>query len=100
MDTILDLEARVQKLERETAALRQLIAEQSLGESPISRGRRLLSRGRFNAIQKSSVTQAFEAMGIDHSSVSAEELRQMMAADGVIPEENLFSRGIQEMREE
>jgi hypothetical protein len=43
---------------------------------------------------------AFAEMGISGAPVGPEKLREMMLADGVNPEDNQFSRGIIEMREE
>lgn len=41
-----------------------------------------------------------EEMGIGAPEMSVEELRRRMIADGVRPEDNIFSRGIIAMREE
>jgi len=43
---------------------------------------------------------AMAAMGISGRPIGAKVLRQMMIAEGVNPENNEFSRGIIEMREE
>jgi hypothetical protein len=43
---------------------------------------------------------AFAEMGISGEPVGPEKLQEMMLADGVNPEDNEFSRGIIEMREE
>lgn len=43
---------------------------------------------------------AFAEMGISGEPVGPKKLREMMLADGVSPEDNEFSRGIIEMREE
>jgi pyrroloquinoline quinone (PQQ) biosynthesis protein C len=42
----------------------------------------------------------FEKTGIHGEPIGAEELQKMVAACGVKPEGNIFSRGIIEMREE
>ncbi len=44
--------------------------------------------------------EAMAAMGISGQPIGAKALRQMMIAEGVNPEDNEFSRGIVEMREE
>lgn len=44
--------------------------------------------------------EAMAKMGISGQPIGAEALRQMMIAEGVNPEDNEFSRGIVEMREE
>ena len=43
---------------------------------------------------------AFAEMGIQGEPVGAEKVQEMIAACGVKPEDNVFSRGIIEMREE
>ncbi len=44
--------------------------------------------------------EAMAAMGISGEPIGAEALRQMMITEGINPEDNEFSRGIIEMREE
>ena len=46
------------------------------------------------------IAKAFEEMGIRGEPIGAEKLQEMIAACGVKPEENAFSQGIIEMREE
>lgn len=46
------------------------------------------------------IAQVFEEMGIRVELIGAEKLQEMIAACGVKPEENAFSQGIIEMREE
>jgi predicted dehydrogenase len=46
------------------------------------------------------VSNVFEEMGIHGEPMEAEEVQKMIASSGVKPEENTFSRGIIEMREE
>ena len=46
------------------------------------------------------IAQAFEEMGIRGEPIGAEKVQAMIAACGVKPEENAFSQGIIEMREE
>ena len=50
--------------------------------------------------QKAAAAHSFAQMGIIQPPVPPEQLRAMMAACGVQPEDNLFRRGIEEMREE
>ena len=96
-----DLERRLAALEREVAEIRQLLAAPSSDETSAQRGARLLreaerSHGQFAA----GWARAMEAMGIRGEPVGAEKLQQMIAAAGFKPEDNEFSRGILEMREE
>ena len=46
------------------------------------------------------IAQAFAEMGIHGAPIGAEKVQEMIAACGVQPEDNTFSRGIIEMREE
>src|SRR5947208_13145370 len=50
---------------------------------------------------RQAFTEMMRRLGIEHvQPIGAEALQQMMLREGVKPEENLFSRGIIEMREE
>jgi len=46
------------------------------------------------------VASIFSAMGVRGEPIGAERVQEMIAACGVRPEDNLFSRGVIEMREE
>ena len=46
------------------------------------------------------VTKSFEGMNIRGEPIGAESVQAMIAASGVRPEDNAFSRGIVEIREE
>jgi hypothetical protein len=48
----------------------------------------------------SVIAQAFAEMGIHGTPIGAEKVQEMIAACGVQPENNTFSQGIIEMREE
>ena len=99
--TLESLQTRVEKLEQEITSLRQLMMAESLEESAAERGRRILRQAwRDKPVQKAAVAKAFAQMGIGLAPVSAEQLRQAMESCGVRAENNLLSRGIQEMREE
>jgi hypothetical protein len=99
--TVEELEKRVAALEHEVTALRQLLQPRPIGESPAERGARLLrtaqqQQGQFAA----AFVEVLEKMGIRGEPVGVERLREMMVAAGIRPEDNAFSRGIIEMREE
>jgi hypothetical protein len=99
--TLEELEQRVVQMESELTRLRQLVEKPLHDEAPAERGARLLAQARRDKARlQRSVERAFEEMGIQAHPVSPEKLREMMAADGVKPEDNLFSQGIKEMREE
>ena len=46
------------------------------------------------------IDKAVEKMEITGEPIGAEKVQEMLAAEGVKPEENSFSRGIIKMREE
>lgn len=102
MATSLDaLERRVAALEEEMIRLRQPAGPCSIVETPAQRGARVLAEAiRDKAQSKAQVEQLFAQMGINLPPVPPEQLRAMMAAEGIKAEDNLFSRGIREMREE
>jgi hypothetical protein len=97
--TLEELEKRVVRVEQELSRLQQLVEKPPHDETPAERGARLLAQAwRDKARLKRSVARAFEEMGIQSPPVPPEKLREMMAECGVRPEDNLFSRGIKEMR--
>lgn len=64
-------------------------------------GDRLLREAEAQQAQTVRVwDEAMAAMGISGQPIGAKALRQMMIAEGINPEDNEFSRGIIEMREE
>lgn len=99
--TLEELEKRMVQVEQEVARLRQLIERPLHEETPAERGARLLAQGRHDKARlKVTMAKAFEEMGIQGKPVPPEKLREMMAECGIKPEDNLFSRGIMEIREE
>ena len=74
---------------------------QLANQTAAERGAALWREARLHQAEISVATAAaFTEMGISGEPVSIEELHKMMLADGVNPEDNEFSRGIIEMREE
>jgi hypothetical protein len=74
-----------------------ILANQTAAE----RGARLLREATLNQERiAAGWAAAMREMGISGEPVGAEKLREMMIAEGVDPEDNQFSRGIIEMREE
>ncbi len=74
-----------------------LLANQTAAE----RGAMLRREASLHQAEISAAAAAaFAEMGISGKPVGPEKLRAMMLADGVNPEDNQFSRGIIEMREE
>jgi hypothetical protein len=94
--TLEELEQRLTAVEEELALRRSTTAE-----TPAQRGARLLRRAKLEqASMSGAMDKALADLGITGEPIGAEALREMMIADGVNPEDNQFSRGIIEMREE
>lgn len=99
--TLEELEKRVARVEQELARLRQLLEKPPADETPAERGARLLREAKVSqAAISAAVAKAFEEMGITGEPIGAEKVQEMMLACGIKPEDNEFSRGIIEMREE
>ena len=96
--TLEQLEQRLTTVEQEVRQLRQQQASsgattKTWAEYPAQSRR---EKPRLKAI----MAKVLEQMGITGTPVPPQKLREMMAACGIKAEDNLFSRGIQEMREE
>jgi hypothetical protein len=99
--TVEDLERRLAQVEQEVTRLRSLVEKTQHEESPSERGVRLLHEARMSqASISAAAAKAFAEMGITCEPVGIEKLREMMAACGVDPTDNAFSREIIAMREE
>jgi hypothetical protein len=99
--TLEDLERRLSALEQAVATLGQRLQGQAVEETPAGWGARLLREARAGqAALSAGVASAFAQMGIAGAPVGAEKVQEMIAACGIKPEDNEFSRGIIEMREE
>jgi hypothetical protein len=99
--TIEELEKRLAVLEREVALMWHRMEERPREETPAERGARLLRDGKSSQAELAAGwTKAMEQMGIRGEPVGAVRLQAMIAAAGVKPEDNEFSRGLVEMREE
>jgi len=97
--TLEDLEKRVAAIEQELAMWR--LADSANAETPAERGARLWEQSLLEQPQITAAWEkAMEEIGISGEPISAEELQKMFADCGVNPENNEFSRGIIEMREE
>lgn len=74
-----------------------LLTEQA-GDTAVERPRtiRFVDKHKLRPL----VAKVFSAMGVRGEPIGAEKVQEMIAACGVRPENNLFSRGVIEMREE
>ncbi|MCI0525459.1 MAG: hypothetical protein L0Y75_09380 [Acidobacteria bacterium] len=85
----------------EDEAAEQEIVWPASAETPAERGARLLQLARQQQAQwAAGWAKAMEELGISGEPIGAEKVQEMFVACGVKPEDNEFSRGIIEMREE
>jgi hypothetical protein len=98
--TLEELDQRLGKLEQEMAEIRRLLSRPPVREGAPSALQLVEEALRDKPRLQAVWAKALEQMGIAGEPVPPEKLRQMMAEAGIKPEENLFSRGIEEMREE
>jgi hypothetical protein len=99
--TLEELEKRLTTVEQELADLRRHV-EARPAEAPSSGPWARLSGVALadQATISAAVAKAFAEMGITGEPIGAEKVQEMIAACGIKPEDNEFSRGIIEMREE
>lgn len=101
MATLEELATRLAVLEREVQQLRQFVERRHTAESSAERGFRMLREAKASQAQfATGWARAMEQMGIRGEPIGAEKVQAMIAACGVDPNDNEFSRGIIEMREE
>ena len=101
--TIEKLLIKTERIEQELAEVRQELEKLRPTKSLTSEERTAarLERVRLkNEKLTPLIDKAFEKMGITGEPIGAEKLQEMLAAEGVKPEENSFSQGIIKMREE
>ena len=92
MTTTIDkLLIKTERIERELAEVRQALEELRL-EPTIQ----FVDKEKLRPL----TAKAFEEMGVRSEPIDAEKLQKMVAACGVKAEDNIFSQGIIEMREE
>jgi hypothetical protein len=103
----------VQEMERKLAELRRAaeqlpeLAESTSASAAYALGSVDTGVERLPVVQfvdkarlRPTITQAFAQMGIRAKPIGAEKVQEMMESCGVKPENNVFSQGIIEMREE
>lgn len=97
--TIEEIQQKLKQIENEVAQLRaqlnQWIAQpmQSVQLEPTIQ---FVDKEKLRSL----TAKTFEEMGIHSEPIDAEKLQEMVAACGVKTDDNVFSRGIIEMREE
>ncbi|RKU08727.1 hypothetical protein C6502_14230 [Candidatus Poribacteria bacterium] len=104
MTTTIDkLLIKTERIERELAEVRQAL-EELRPTKPLTPEERAAARLEHVKLKNEKlaplIDEAFKKMGITGEPIGAEKLQEMLAAEGVKPEENSFSRGIIKMREE
>ncbi len=100
---IIELEAKLMWLEDEvTKALRQVREIKPTRELTPEDwwAARIAQVKAENERLRPIMDKVFKALGATLEPIGAEKVQEMVAACGVNPEDNLFSRGIIEMREE
>ncbi len=106
--SVIELEAKLIWLEDEVAkALRQLREIKLAQEEPAQKltpddwwAARIERVKAENEKLRPMMDKVFKALGATLEPIGAEKVQEMVAACGVNPEDNSFSRGIIEMREE
>lgn len=96
-----DLEKRLAALEEEVGWLRQRLEGSPLSEPLAEQGARLLRQAKATrAASSAAAARAAAELGLPAEPMSHEEFRAMLAASGINPDDNAFSREILAMREE
>jgi hypothetical protein len=98
--TIAELEQRVAALERELSSLRHLIETRLTKVIPAADGDEEQDYERNHEELAAGWKRFMEETGIRGKPIGAEALQARILASGIKPEDNAFSRGIIEMREE
>jgi hypothetical protein len=104
--SIEEIEGKLAELHRAAEQLPDMVEARQASPLP-EPGRENAVPARSRVVQlvdkatlRSVVTKSFEEMNIRGEPIGAENVQAMIAASGVRPEDNAFSRGIVEMREE
>ena len=95
------VEQEVVDIRRELKQLRKSVKIEILPQNVEEKRAERLARVRLQKEKlRPIVAEVFEKMGIRGEPIGAENVQKMIAACGIKPEDNEFSRGIIEMREE
>ncbi len=101
-ETLESVERRLVAVERELADMREHLRLLMPGEeAPAGGDIRMLRVARAKqAALAVTAQEVFASLGISTEPVEAEAAQRRMLTEGVRPEDNAFSRGILEMRDE
>ena len=95
------VEQEVVDIRKELKQLRKSVKIEVLPQTAEEKRAERLERMRLQKEKlRPIVAEVFERMGIRGKPIGAENVQKMIAACGIKPEDNEFSRGIIEMREE
>ena len=97
--TIEEIHQKLKQIENEVAQLRAQLNRwlaQPTQSVQLEQAIQLADKEKLRSL----TAKTFEEMGIRSEPIDAEQLQEMVAACGVKAEDNIFSRGIIEMREE
>jgi hypothetical protein len=95
------VEQEVVNIRRELKQLRESVKIEVLPQTAEEKYVNRLERMRLKKEKlQPIVDEVFKKMGIHGEPIGAENVQKMIAACGIKPEDNEFSRGIIEMREE
>ena len=97
--TIEEIHRKLKEIENEIAQLRAQLNQwltQPMQPAQLEPTIQFVDKEKLRPL----TAKAFEEMGIRSEPIDAEKLQEMVAACGVKEEDNIFSRGIIEMREE
>lgn len=99
--TLDELERRLAQVEQEVARWRQLVESVIVKQTPAERGAWLLREASLHQAQMAAGwAKTMEEMGISGEPIGAEKMQELIAACGIKPQDNEFSRDIIDMREE
>ena len=95
------VEQEVMDIRQQLKQLRESVTIEVISQTAEEKRAERLARVRLQKEKlRPIIAEVFERMGIRGEPIGAENVQKMIAACGIKPEDNEFSRGIIEMREE
>ena len=99
--TLNELAQRLGLLETEVRVLQDQVRQARGGDAPLEMANRWLRESRVSKSFSSPALEGmFQRIAASVKPIGAEKLQEMMIADGINPEECIFSREILAMRDE